>query len=329
LEELRNKTRLTPEEERERNELIEARRRRFGNRQMVELDRDLRRFLRQETELLFSHVFREDRSVVDLINPGYTFLNERLAKHYAISNISGAEMRRVELPPDSPRGGILAQGSVLIVTSNPTRTSPVKRGLFILENVLGVPPPPPPADIPLLEESEKAFSGREPTLREVLAVHRENALCSSCHNRMDPLGLAFENFNAMGMWRDQELGEPVDATGQLITGEQFNGVKELKRLLAEKYSLSFYRTITEKMLTYALGRGLDYYDVQTVDQIVAQLEKAGGRPSALLMGVVESAPFQKTRTRGGQAASQNDQLQSGANGLKVLAHRALNNETRP
>jgi hypothetical protein len=166
---------------------------------------------------------------------------------------------------------------------------------------------------------------------------------------MDPLGLALENFNAMGMWRDQEMGEPVDATGQLITGEKFNGVKELKRLLAEKYSRSFYRTITEKMLTYALGRGLDYYDVQTVDQIVAELEKAGGRPSALLMGVVESAPFQKTRTRVGQAGTepgikapatkaahkdhppmnQNAGLQSENKGLTVLAHRALNNETRP
>jgi hypothetical protein len=213
--------------------------------------------------------------------------------------------------------------------------------LFILDNILGTPPAPPPPDIPPLEDAIKGVKDRPPTLRETLAVHRESPLCSSCHNRMDPLGLAFENFNAMGMWRDQELGEPIDAAGHLITGEEFTGVKELKRLLAEKYSRSFYRTVTEKMLTYALGRGLEYYDVQTVDQIVDQLEKSGGHPSALLTGIVESAPFQRTRKATSKAGNersaeakeaaptpglsngQNAGLQSADNGVKVLANLKL------
>jgi hypothetical protein len=260
--------------------------------------------MRQETESVFNYILREDRDLLELVDSDYTFLNERLATHYGITNVSGNRMRMVKLPPDNPRGGILTQGTVLAVTSNPTRTSPVKRGVFILDNILGTPPPPPPPDIPPLEDAAKDIKDRPATLRETLALHRENPSCSSCHNRMDPLGLAFENFNAMGMWRDQELGEKVDAAGQLISGEQFDGVKELKRILAEKYSRSFYRTVTEKLLIYALGRGLDYYDVQTVDQIVDQLEKAGGRPSALLAGLVESAPFQKTRQMRARAATE-------------------------
>ena len=217
-------------------------------------------------------------------------------RHYGITNVVGDEMRRVTLPPESPRGVILTQGTVLAVTSNPTRTSPVNRGLFVLDNILGSPPPPPPPDIPALEDAAKAVKDRTLSLRETLALHREKPLCSSCHDRMDPIGLALDNFNAMGMWRDKERNEPIDATGKLVTGEDFNGIKELKRILAAKHSIDFYRTVTEKLLTYALGRGLEYYDVQTVDQIVDRLVKANGRPSALLAGIVESAPFQKART---------------------------------
>jgi hypothetical protein len=205
-------------------------------------------------------------------------------------------MRRVTLPADSPRGGILTEGTVLAVTSNPTRTSPVKRGVFILDNILGTPAPPPPPNIPPLEAALAGVTNRVPTLRETLAVHRENVLCASCHNRMDPLGLALENFNALGMWREQEFGEPIDASGQLATGERFGNFKELKRLLVKNHAEDFYRTLTQKLLTYALGRGLDYYDVETVDQIVARIEKSGGKPSALIAGIIESAPFQKTRT---------------------------------
>jgi len=274
--------------------------RRGRNRLNIELDRDLRRALRQETEMAFAHIVRQDRSVIELIDCDYTFLNERLAKHYALTNVVGTnfvgpEMRRVVLPKDSPRGGVLTHGAVLIVTSNPTRTSPVKRGLFILDNILGTPPPPPPPDIPNLEDSEKEVEGHKPTLRETLEIHRSKPLCSSCHNRMDPLGLALENFNALGMWREKERGQTIDATGKLISGETFNAIRDVKRVLATKHSREFYQCLTEKLLTYALGRGLEYYDVFTVDQIVDSLEKKNGKFSSLLTGIVESAPFQKRR----------------------------------
>jgi len=294
LQELQAKAVLTPEEERERERLIEQRRRRF-NRPAVELDGPLRRAMRQETEMYFAQILREDRSVLELIESDYTFLNERLAKHYGIPDVTGNEMRRVTLPEDSFRGGLLTQGSMLVVTSNPTRTSPVKRGLFMLDNILGSPTAPPPADVPLLEEAEKQFKDREPTLREVLDLHRSKPLCSSCHSRMDPLGLALENFNALGMWREKERGQPIDAAGKLITGESFDNIRELKRILKSEHRSDFYHCLTEKLLTYALGRGLEYYDVETVDRIVARLEQENGRFSALLMGIIESAPFQKRR----------------------------------
>jgi Protein of unknown function (DUF1588)/Protein of unknown function (DUF1585) len=222
-------------------------------------------------------------------------LNEKLARHYGIPGVTGPEMRRVTLPADHPRGGVLTQGTVLTVTSNPTRTSPVKRGLFILDNILGTPPPPPPGDVPLLEDAEKEFKDRSPTMREVMELHRAKPLCSACHSRMDPLGLALENFNALGMWREKERGQAIDAAGKLITGEAFDGVRELKRILKTDRRAEFYRCLTEKLLTYALGRGLEYYDVEAVDRIVEQLEKEQGRFSALLTGVIESAPFQKRR----------------------------------
>ncbi len=262
----------------------------------AEMTGELRLAMRLETEKSFDYVLREDRSLLELLDCDYTFLNERLAKHYGINDVSGDELRLVKLPAGSPRGGILTQGTMLGVTSNPTRTSPVKRGVFILDNILGTPPPPPPPDIPPLEDATKNVTNHAPSLRETLAAHRENALCSSCHNRMDPLGLALENFNAMGMWRDQEFEQPIDPTGKLISGEEFANIRELKRILVENHAQDFYRTVTEKMLIYALGRGLEYYDVETSDRIVARLEAAKGRPSALIAGVVESAPFQKTRT---------------------------------
>jgi hypothetical protein len=281
--------------------LLQRFRGRFRNRPNIELDGELRRAMRQESEMAFAYVVHEDRSVRELLECDYTFLNERLAKHYAlngvpgIDEITGNEMRKVTLPPESMRGGVLTQGSVLVVTSNPTRTSPVKRGLFILDNILGTPPPPPPPNIPNLEDSEKEFGDHDPTLRETLEVHRKNALCSSCHNRMDPLGFALENFNALGMWREKERGQAVDATGKLITGEEFRDARDVKHLLATKYHHGFYQCLTEKLLTYALGRGLEYYDVQSVDAIVDRLEQTDGRFSSLLFGIVESAPFQKRR----------------------------------
>ena len=278
-------------------------RRRFFQKPTIELDRPLRQAMREETEMRFGYVMRDDRSVLELLQSDYTFLNEKLARHYGITNITGSEMRRVTLTNDSPRGGVLTDGSVLVVTSNPTRTSPVKRGLFILDNILGTPTPPPPPDVPLLEDSEKQFKDREPTLRDVLELHRSKPLCSSCHSRMDPLGLALENFNALGMFREKERGQAIAPAGKLITGEEFHDIRQLKRVLAEQHRQDFYRCLTEKLLTYALGRGLEYYDVETVDQIVRRLEKNGGHFSALLDGIVESAPFQKRRITSDPAGS--------------------------
>jgi len=251
--------------------------------------------MRSETEMYFEHVMKEDRSVLELLDSDYTFLNEKLAKHYGVPDVTGDEMRRVKLPEGSPRGGVLTQGAVLAVTSNPTRTSPVKRGLFVLENILGTPPPPAPPDVPALEEAAKQFEGREPKLSEMLAVHRANKLCSSCHERMDPLGLAFENFNALGVWRDEEARQPIEVAGKLATGEKFGSVAELKRVLTHERRIDYYRCLTEKLMIYALGRGVDYRDTETIDQIVAQLEREGGRMSVLLHGVIDSVPFQKLR----------------------------------
>jgi len=296
------KDKRTPEQQAELQKMIDERRKR-QNQQNFELDEGLRQAMRQETEMCFGYVMRENRSVLELVDSHYTFLNEKLAAHYGITNVSGGEMRRVDLPPDSPRGGVLSDGSVLIVTSNPTRTSPVKRGLFVLDNILGIPPPPPPANIPPLEDSEKAFTDHQPTLRETLEIHRGKPLCSSCHNRMDPLGLAMENFNALGMWRERERGEPIDAAGKLITGEEFHDLRQVKQAIVSRHRLDFYRCLTEKLLTYALGRGLEFYDVETVDRIVQALDQADGRFSTLLTGVINSAPFQKTRNVSASLAS--------------------------
>jgi hypothetical protein len=256
---------------------------------------DVRRAMRSETELCFEHIVREDRSLLELIDADYTFLNDKLADLYGIKDVRGSEMRKVSLPTGSPRGGVLTQGTFLVVTSNPTRTSPVKRGLFVLDNLLGTPAPPAPPNVAELEAAAGQFTDHEPQLRELLAKHRESALCASCHQRMDPLGLALENFNAMGMWRDTESGQPVDPSGALISGAKFRDVRELKRILVEQHRQDFYRCVTQKFLTYALGRGLDDADEETVDQIVDRLERTGGRFSALLHGVVESAPFQRIR----------------------------------
>jgi hypothetical protein len=261
----------------------------------IEFDGTMRRLMRSETEMYFDYILREDRSVTELIDSDYTFLNATLARFYGEPELTGDELRRVQLSPTSPRGGVLTQGTVLAVTSNPTRTSPVKRGLFVLDNILGTPPPPPPPDVPALEEAKKDFGGREPRLSEMLERHRSDKLCNSCHQRMDPLGLAFENFNALGGWRDTEAGQPIATAGHLITGENFGSVRELKRVLANDRRMDFYRCLTEKLLTYAIGRGLDYPDVITVDQIVDRLTQADGRMSALVMGVIESAPFQQQR----------------------------------
>jgi hypothetical protein len=262
-----------------------------------EFDNDMRKAMRRETEMFFGYLISENRPVIELIDSDYTFVNEQLAALYGLPGVTGPEMRKVMLPAGSGRGGVLTQGSALLVTSNPDRTSPVKRGLFVLANFLGTPPPPPPANVPALEASEGDFKGHDPVLRDILKKHRENPACASCHNRMDPIGLAFENFNALGMWRDSERKQPIAASGNLITGESFTSVAELKRILAGDHRQEFYQTLSRKLLTYASGRGTEYYDVETIDEIVKRLNANDGRFSALLMGVIESAPFQKMRTQ--------------------------------
>ncbi|HTL68953.1 MAG TPA: DUF1592 domain-containing protein [Lacunisphaera sp.] len=255
----------------------------------------LRDAMRRETEMVFARVINEDRSLLELIDSNYTYLNEELAKHYGIPGVTGPEMRLVTLPPGSPRGGVLTQGTVLAVTSNPTRTSPVKRGVFVLDAILGARPPPPPPNIPALEDAASPEKLRQMSLRENLALHASNKMCASCHSRMDPLGLALENFNAMGAWRDSEFNRPIEPAGRLITGEKFADVRELKHILAHQHRRDFYYCFAQKLLTYALGRSLEYYDTETIDELVAKLEAAGGRPSALLQGIVMSAPFQQRR----------------------------------
>lgn len=262
----------------------------------------LREAMRDETELLFAHLLTENRPALDLLTADYTFLNEQLATFYGIPNVKGSEMRKVPLTPENGRpGGILTHGSTLVVTSNPTRTSPVKRGLFILENILGTPAPPAPPNVPELERAQKP--GAKLTMRELMVVHREAPLCSSCHARMDPLGLAFENFTPIGTFRGEDNGKPIDTAGQLITGEKFTNVEELAQVLATSRRDDFYRCLTEKLLTYATGRGLEYYDTVTIDQIVATLESNKGAMRSLIYGIVESAPFQKRRGDGPRVAT--------------------------
>lgn len=295
----RTESDLTPDERKELEQIRPEIVKRNTAPVRVDFNGELRRAMRQETEKTVAYVIREDRSLRELLDSDYEFLNERLAKHYGLTNlttaITGDELRRVVLPTGSVRGGLLTQGTILAVTSNPTRTSPVKRGLFVLDNILGTPPPPPPPDVTPLEDASKRAANKTPTLREMLALHREKPRCSGCHNRMDPLGLALENFNAMGLWRESERGQPVDTSGVLLTGEAFNDVRDLKKILATRHAPDFYRTLTEKMLTYALGRGLRETDVETVDQIVAAVIRADGKPSALFSGITTSAPFLKTR----------------------------------
>lgn len=266
---------------------------------------ELRRSIRRETELCVEHLAKENGSLLDLLDSDYTFLNEKLAELYGIPGVRGSEIRKVKLPDGSPRGGVLTQASMLLVTSNPTRTSPVKRGLFVLDNILGTPSPPAPPNVPELEEAAKRFAGREPSLREMLAAHREKAVCTSCHARMDPLGLALENFNALGMWRDKEKDQPIDAAGELITGEKFKDIRELKKILRENHAEDFYRCVAQKMLTFALGRGLDYSDEHHVDLIVGKLNASGGKFNELIYGVVESSPFQKQRNPSFVSPTQN------------------------
>jgi hypothetical protein len=297
---------LAEEAEKKRDAERNSRRAQFGKFEAIreKFGDEVRHAMRRETEMTFEYVIRQDRDLAELIDADYTFLNQTLAEYYGIPGVEGRKMRRVELPQGSPRGGVLTQGTMLVVTSNPTRTSPVKRGLFVLDNILGTPAPPPPQAVPPLEAAAGAVTDHPASLREALDIHRQDPLCAGCHARMDPLGLALENFNAIGIWRDSEHDRPIDTAGTLITGEQFQTIADLKKVLKNDHKLDFYRCLTEKLLTYATGRGLEYYDEPTVDAIVRQLANENGRFSALLRGIVESAPFQQQRGNGEPDAKQ-------------------------
>ncbi|HTM47248.1 MAG TPA: DUF1592 domain-containing protein [Bryobacteraceae bacterium] len=263
-------------------------------RAFPDFDDNLRQSFRRETELFFESIMREDRSVLDLLRANFTYLNERLAKHYGIPNIYGSRFRRVTFGEGAERGGLLRQGSVLTVTSYATRTSPVIRGKWVLDNILGLPPPPPPAVVPALKENTGA--GKTLTMRERLALHRDNPACSGCHQLMDPVGFALENYDAVGRWRTVADGAPLDTAGGLPDGEKFNGVAGLERALLSRPEI-FVSTLSEKLLTYALGRGVEYYDAPAIRGVVRQARAADFRFSSVILGIVGSTPFQMRRSQ--------------------------------
>ena len=258
-------------------------------------DESLRASFQKETELFFGSILRENRSVLELLSARYSFLNERLAEHYGIRNIYGSQFRRVALD-DPNRGGLLGQGSILTVTSYPDRTSVVQRGKWILENLLGTPPPPPPANVPPLEATTKG--SRSLSLRQAMEQHRADPTCAGCHARMDPLGFALENYDAIGRWRSKEAGKAIDASGKLPDGTRFDGPGGLKEILTTVRREEFVSTVTEKLLTYALGRGVEYYDQPAIRAILHESERNDYRLDDLIEAVVDSTPFQMRRSAG-------------------------------
>jgi hypothetical protein len=265
-----------------------------------DFDPYLRAAMQRETELFFEHVMREDCSVFDFIRGDYTFLNGRLAKFYGLADgPAGEEFQRVSLA-GSPRRGVLTQASVLTLTSNPNRTSPVKRGKWILDNLLGTPPPPPPPNVPELDDKKRKLTG---TLREQMEQHRADPACAACHAKMDAIGFALENFNGIGAWRDKDGDAPIDASGKLASGDTFSGADGLADLLATKRADEFRRCLAEKMLTYALGRGVEYYDRPAIDGIMTSLRDGDDKFSALILAVAKSFPFQNRRADSHLAAN--------------------------
>jgi len=258
-----------------------------------EFDQELKDDFRKETELFFANILREDHSVLELLDAKYTFLNQRLAEHYGVPNVYGSQFRQVALT-DPNRGGILGQGSVLTVTSYPNRTSVVQRGKWILETLLGAPPPPPPPDVPDLKAH--GADGRQLTMREQMEMHRANPVCASCHSRMDPLGFALENYDGVGKWRVKDAGNTIDPSGKLPDGTTFQGPAGLKQILLTRDKDAFVNTVTQKLMTYALGRGLESYDMPAVRAAAREAAKNDYRMSALISAVVNSTPFQMRRT---------------------------------
>jgi hypothetical protein len=261
-------------------------------RSFPDFDDNLRQSLGNETRLFFGSILREDRSVLDLIQTDYTFLNERLAKHYQIPHIQGSHFRRVDLGNNSERGGLLRQGSILTVTSYATRTSPVIRGQWILKNILGVPSPPPPGNVASLDDNTV---DADLPMRERLAAHRNRPECASCHRLMDPVGFSLENFDAVGRWREFEAGEPIDVRGGLPDGSEFSGVAGLETKLLARPEL-FVGTLTEKLLTFAVGRGVEFDDAPAIREIVRNAKQDDFCFSSLILGIVKSQPFQMRTT---------------------------------
>jgi hypothetical protein len=261
-------------------------------------DETLRQSMQRETELFLDSVMREDRGVMELLTADYTFVNERLAQNYGIPNVQGNEFRRVTLPADSPRGGLLGQGSILTVTSPAIRTSPVIRGKWILNNILGSPPPDPPPNVPAL--SDQKTQAKMKTMRERMAQHRSNPACASCHSMIDPAGFALENFDAIGRWRTvDDSFNPIDPSGALPDGSAFKSFAEFRAALASRPE-RFAHTFTEKLLTYALGRGLEYYDMPAVRKILADTAPDAYRIQSIILGIVNSYPFRYRRANEGQ-----------------------------
>lgn len=248
--------------------------------------------MKRESQMLFDHILHENRSVIEFLNADYTFVNDKLARFYGIEGVKGDKYQKVSLQ-GTPRGGILTHGSILTLTSNPTRTSPVKRGKYLLEQILGTPPPPAPGGVPPLDEKKARFGNL--TLRQQFAEHRSNASCAGCHAFLDPMGFAFENYDAIGRWRDQEKKQPIDASGSLVRGQTFQNLAELRALLVRDMSGQFVKNLAENLLTYALGRGLEYSDKPTVEEIVKRTRASGDRFQDLILAVCESVPFQKMR----------------------------------
>jgi hypothetical protein len=263
-------------------------------RMFPDFDDNLRQAFRRETEMFFESIMREDRSVLDLLRANYTFVNERLAKQYGIPNVYGSRFRRVTFEPGDHRGGLLSQGSILTVTSYATRTSPVIRGKWVLTNILGTPPPPPPPNVPPLKEAADATAPQ--TMRERMTQHRANPACAGCHKLMDPIGFALENYDATGRWRTAENGTPVDAAGGLPDGSTFDGIAGLKKALLDRPEL-FVSTTTEKLMTYAIGRGVEDYDEPAIRAIVRETKPQDYSFSSLVLGIVNSTPFQMRRSQ--------------------------------
>jgi hypothetical protein len=264
-----------------------------GETYALNLDETLRQSMRRETELFLDSIIRENRGILELLSASYTFLNERLAQHYGIPNVQGSQFRRVVLPADSPRRGLLGHGSILTVTSPAIRTSPVIRGKWILNNILGAPPPDPPPNVPAL--SDRKTQAKMQTMRERMSQHRANPACASCHSMIDPAGFALENFDAIGRWRTvDESFNAIDASGALPDGTTFNGVTELRAALTS-HPERFSHTVTEKLLTYALGRGVEFYDMPAIRTILRGAASEGYKMQTIILGIVKSYPFQFRR----------------------------------